>query len=89
MYRLLLYQSSVAKCEKARKDTLIPNYTIIANLTANVKLFFEKQSAISHQPSVVGIRLSLVSESRDRKFAPTENNSWKIKIMGKPNGADF
>ena len=44
---LQLYQSSVAKCEEMCKDTLTPNYTIIANLTADVKLFFKKPSAIS------------------------------------------
>ena len=40
MSHLKFYQSSVAKCEETCKDTPIPNYTIIANLTADVKLFF-------------------------------------------------
>ena len=32
--------TDVSKCDEALKDTRIPNYTIIANLTADVKLFF-------------------------------------------------
>ena len=39
--------AALAKCEEMCKDTLIPNYTIIANLTADVKLFFKKPAAIS------------------------------------------
>ena len=59
--------------QRARKDTLIPNYTIIANFTADVKLFFEKQSAVSYQPSAV-------SKRYDRG-----NRSYKKELtIGKP-----
>ena len=61
---------SLSKCEAARKDTLIPNYTIIANLTADVKLFFKKQSAI-------GFRQRFVNVTTKKSFLQERSNDWK------------
>ena len=38
--------AALSKGEEMCKDTLTPNYTIIANLTADVKLFFKKSPAV-------------------------------------------
>ena len=64
----------LSKREAARKDTLTPNYTIIANFTADVKLFFQKQSAIGfHQSSAVSKRYN------------QRNRSYKKELtIGKP-----
>ena len=61
---------SLSKCEAARKDTLIPNYTIIANLTADVKLFFKK-------PSVIGFRQQFVNVTTKKSFLQEISADWK------------
>ena len=47
--------ATLSKCEGMCKNTLAPNYTIIANLTADVKLFFKKPSAVRkrYDPKIV------------------------------------
>ena len=61
---------SLSKCEAARKDTLTPNYTIIANLTADVKLFFKK-------PSAIGFRQRFVNVTTKKSFLQERSDDWK------------